>query len=507
MRNQVRYKGKWAISHSPCTGRYPPPYMALGKPDPRRITLFISHSHAGDGHLCGLLEHELRRHGVDPWYSHGAEGISPGQDWEHRLRHEIARCDVFVILASEHLHRSRWCHREAQYASQLGKHLLVVRIDGHATPGWVDFLAGGRQHLSLERSSLQQVAQELAELCEAAMDGHLNPGEDELQSIEIPFEVAARGHVHQAIIRRGGTSNLVQVDVPPCGRNQTVRKHLGGESHLTLIVRVLPTDRFMLLPDGLNVLVGVAVDLEQLEAAGRMEIPTLDGPRQIEVPPHLQHAGARISLKGAGVGRRGSSKGDLIVELRTPARSRDPRHLAEISVLHRRLGILARVFVFASPLMLGLVASTGISGMPATSMTLIALFGYSLGVGGWLGTLSLTQRSGAVADWVAGVAAALCGLPVLGPTLLFWCGWEIELTNGHDAFRRALTSHAVLACAAWLLHLTLPSEAPDWVRRILVTAAVLSAGYFLMRSWRLVIESEARRPQEPSGVQEAERRK
>ncbi len=65
--------------------------MSEGGVPSSAISVFLSHSTAGDGAVCALLADELRRHGIDPWYAHGDQGIAAGQDWEGRLRAEIAR--------------------------------------------------------------------------------------------------------------------------------------------------------------------------------------------------------------------------------------------------------------------------------------------------------------------------------------------------------------------------------------------------------------------------------
>jgi hypothetical protein len=137
-------------------------------------------------------------------------------------------------------------------------------VDDRPLPGWVDFLGGDRPHLALYRTSLQAVAAQMAELCRDAMDGHLNPGEDITETLDPPFEVAARGHVHPMVVRRGTSTAVHEVVIPPCGRNQTVRKDLGGASTLTVYVRVLPSQRFELQADGVSVVVSVQVAAEVL---------------------------------------------------------------------------------------------------------------------------------------------------------------------------------------------------------------------------------------------------
>jgi hypothetical protein len=446
------------------------------------ISVFLSHSTSGDGQLCGFLADELRRFRIDPWYSHGDQGIDPGQDWEARLRAEIERCDMMVVLASRHLHDSHFCKREVQYASSRGKHILVLRVDDHPIPGWVSFMCGDRQHISLTRMSLQDAARNLSQLCQDALEGHLNPGEDVVERVDLQLEVAARGTVHPVRVQRGAASRFVDVRIPPSGRDQSVRLELGGASTLTLYVRVLPSDIFHVMADGRDVLVTVQVPADRIEECEVLTVPTLDGMRPIVIPPEARQPGGRVRLKGHGIGpRAGKSSGDLVVQLSVVGAASSAAAIDEWVELERRLGRIAPVLAVIAPILVCLGAVGA-----GTGFLFLGILGY-IAVTAWIGSMALAQRRTAFADWLPPLAAALSFVPGIGPWGLAWCGFEIDFADRRAAVRRALLSHAVPASIAGFAWLMLPGRgAPELLWRGVVFAASAAAGVGLWRTWRAV---------------------
>jgi molecular chaperone DnaJ len=89
----------------------------------------------------------------------------------------------------------------------------------------------------------------------------------------------------------------------------------GGESgDLYITVHVEPHPLFRRDRDDLHVTVPIAVDEAALGA--RIEVPSLDGPVRLRVPPGTQ-SGQRFRLRDRGVpSPRGGSRGDLVVEVR-----------------------------------------------------------------------------------------------------------------------------------------------------------------------------------------------
>ena len=422
------------------------------------------------------------------WYAHGTAGIAAGEDWEGRLRREIERCDVMVILASHHLHGSPWCKKEAQYALNLRKHVLVIRVDDRPLPGWVDFLGGDRQHLALYRTSLHAVAEQLAELCHDAMDGHLNPGEDVAETLDLPFEVAARGHVHPVVVRRGASTAVHEVVIPPCGRNQTVRKDLGGASTLTVYVRVLPSQRFELQADGVSVVVSVQVSAEVLEHCERIDVPTLDGTRQVPVPQQARHPGGRIHLKGQGVGPRGQSTGDLVVQLVVFGQQAPLDLAAECRAAYLRLGPVVPHVIAASTILAALAALAPLA-FPSSEvgvsvlLYMASMLGYGL-IGVLFGALAYSQRHDSVVDGFLAWRPVLCVVPVVGPWALRWCLGELDVGGCRANVLRWLMLHVAFASAAGVAMFLHRQESPSEIWGPIVVLFVVPAGICLWRTWK-----------------------
>lgn len=73
---------------------------------------------------------------------------------------ETCRYAVMTVLASRHIAKSPRSHQEAVTATDLGKHLVVIRVDDHPLPPWFQFICDNRQHLSLGRLTIQAIAPE-----------------------------------------------------------------------------------------------------------------------------------------------------------------------------------------------------------------------------------------------------------------------------------------------------------------------------------------------------------
>lgn len=88
----------------------------------------------------------------------------------------------------------------------------------------------------------------------------------------------------------------------------------GPPGHLYVRVTVRPHAQFVRHGDDLHLAVPVA--LHEAALGARIQIPTLDGPVVVRIPPGTQ-AGQRIRLRGRGApSTLGTRRGDLIVEVR-----------------------------------------------------------------------------------------------------------------------------------------------------------------------------------------------
>ena len=116
-------------------------------------------------------------------------------------------------------------------------------------------------------------------------------------------------------------SDAVPVRIPP-GTADGTRLRLAGQGHagrhggetgdLYVTVQVAPHPLFRREGDDLHLRVPVAVHEALLGA--RIEVPSLDGPLRLRVPPGTQ-GGRQFRLEGAGVPAVSGHRGDLVVEV------------------------------------------------------------------------------------------------------------------------------------------------------------------------------------------------
>jgi len=57
------------------------------------------------------------------------ETLSAGEDWESRLREELSKCDVFLVLLSPNSVDSKWVLHELGAAWAIGKRIISIATD------------------------------------------------------------------------------------------------------------------------------------------------------------------------------------------------------------------------------------------------------------------------------------------------------------------------------------------------------------------------------------------
>ncbi|MGH8637648.1 MAG: DnaJ C-terminal domain-containing protein, partial [Burkholderiales bacterium] len=87
----------------------------------------------------------------------------------------------------------------------------------------------------------------------------------------------------------------------------------GANGDLYVTVQVTPHPLFRRQGDDLHIEVPVAVHEAVLGA--RIEVPSIDGPLRLRIPPGTQ-AGRHFRIEGRGVPTMAGTRGDLIVEVR-----------------------------------------------------------------------------------------------------------------------------------------------------------------------------------------------
>ncbi len=155
-------------------------------------------------------------------------------------------------------------------------------------------------------------------------------GEDSSVVVEIDLAEAAHGTtrtVAPPASRKSG--ERIEVRIPPGvkdGQRIRVRGQghpgPGGRGDLMIECRVRPHEVFK--RDGDDVSLELPLSITEASLGAKVEIPTLDGPAVLTVPPGTA-SGTRLRLRGRGMPRAGGGRGDLYAVVRiVPPRTLTP---------------------------------------------------------------------------------------------------------------------------------------------------------------------------------------
>jgi curved DNA-binding protein len=157
-------------------------------------------------------------------------------------------------------------------------------------------------------------------------------GQDIQSEINLTFEEAARGGEKKIKFSRGGRVEEVTVKIPPGIENGKKLRlagkgiegpagHPPGDFYLKVNVGEHP--RFQ--REGHNIIVDQEIKISEALLGTTLEVPTLDGPKRIKIPPGTQ-SHSRVRLKGFGLPQLGGgAKGDEFVRILI----RYPKNLSE----------------------------------------------------------------------------------------------------------------------------------------------------------------------------------
>jgi curved DNA-binding protein len=141
-------------------------------------------------------------------------------------------------------------------------------------------------------------------------------GADVEHPVTLTFEQAARGVTLPLQINRDGKLETIDVKIPPGVRDGSrVRikgrgqQSSGGGGDLYIVTSVRPHAYFR--REGLDVFVDVPISLYEATLGTKVEVPTLDGPVTLTIPPGTPSQ-AKLRIKERGV-FRGTEKGDQFV--------------------------------------------------------------------------------------------------------------------------------------------------------------------------------------------------
>src|SRR5579864_522694 len=131
-------------------------------------------------------------------------------------------------------------------------------------------------------------------------------GQDIEHGVTLTFEQGARGTTLPLQITRGpGQVETIEVKIPPGVKDGSrIRikgrgEQTGGEpGDLFIVAHVLPHPYFR--REGLDIYLDVPLSLYEALLGAKVNVPTLDGPVTITVPPGTS-SGAKLRIKGRGV--------------------------------------------------------------------------------------------------------------------------------------------------------------------------------------------------------------
>jgi curved DNA-binding protein len=167
---------------------------------------------------------------------------------------------------------------------------------GGGPPGFEDFFGGGRSRRPRK-------------------------GQDMMSDITVTFEEAARGTEKKFTIDRGGRNEDTSVKVPP-GISEGKKLRLAGRGFpgsqggpsgdLYFKVHVLPHPIYK--REGNDIVVEHTVNLTDALLGTIIQVPTLEGEKQVKVPSGTQ-SHSKLRLRGLGIHSRGGDRGDQYVRI------------------------------------------------------------------------------------------------------------------------------------------------------------------------------------------------
>ena len=148
-------------------------------------------------------------------------------------------------------------------------------------------------------------------------------GQDTEQTLEIPFEDALHGTSRRVrLTNRDGSVEQRQVKIPP-GVDTGSKIRIAGRGgagmaggppgDLYVVIQVKPHAYFE--RHGRDIECEVPVTLAEAVLGGKIEVPTIDGPTAMTLPPGTQN-GRRFRLRGKGApNRQGGERGNQFVRV------------------------------------------------------------------------------------------------------------------------------------------------------------------------------------------------
>jgi curved DNA-binding protein len=151
-----------------------------------------------------------------------------------------------------------------------------------------------------------------------------------IYALTISLEDAAKGLKKSISIRQGSQTRQVKVEIPKginsgqkirlVGQGQSPPDGKGNPGDLYLKIHISPHPIFK--QSGSDLHLDRTINLSQAVFGTTLEVPTLEGNRQLKVPPGIQ-SHTMMRLKGYGMPKfKSSNKGDLFIRVivKTPTK-------------------------------------------------------------------------------------------------------------------------------------------------------------------------------------------
>jgi curved DNA-binding protein len=147
-------------------------------------------------------------------------------------------------------------------------------------------------------------------------------GQDLESELNLSFEEAATGTERKITLSKNGKREDVTVKVPP-GIASGKKLRLagkgapgpGGMPAGDLYLKVNVAEHPYFKREGNDIIVEKEIKISDAALGGTIEVPTLEGPKRIKIPPGTQ-SNSRIRMKGYGLPRlQGGGKGDEYVRV------------------------------------------------------------------------------------------------------------------------------------------------------------------------------------------------
>lgn len=171
-------------------------------------------------------------------------------------------------------------------------------------------------------------------------------GEDIEYPVTLTFAQAARGMTLPLQISRDGKLETIDVKIP-AGVKEGSRVRIKGKGQHThgepgdlfIVTRVLPHPYYR--REGLDIQMDLPVSMYEAILGTKVEVPTLDGPVTMVVPPGTS-SGAKLRIRERGI-HRGTEKGDqyLIIKVMVP-KGIDEQDKQALKILQEKHPVEAR---------------------------------------------------------------------------------------------------------------------------------------------------------------------